>query len=208
MRGVGQPAARCQMPETRCRKPDIASHIPASGFRLLASSCLILCLTGGCGYTTRPGLASYLKTIYVTPFINKIDVTQLGTGDERFPIYRHQMEVDLTREVINRYQFTGLLRPASADRADCRLEGELVEFRRDALRYDASQQVEEWRLNIVVNLKFFDQRANTLLWEEGRFTGDTTYFALGSNVESESQALNRALTDLARRIVERSVENW
>ena len=153
-------------------------------------------------------MASHLKTIYVKPFVNKIDVTRLITGNERFPIYRHQMEVDLTREVVNRYQFTGLLRPAPAERADCRLEGELVDFRRDALRYDASQQVEEWRLNIVVNLKFFDQTTDTLLWEEDRFTGDTTYFALGANTESEPQALNRALTDLARRIVERSVENW
>ena len=201
MRGTGKPDARCQM-------PDVGTNNPASGFRPLASLCLILCLTSGCGYTTRPGLASYLKTIYVKPFVNKIDVTMLSTGNERFPIYRHQMEVDLTREVINRYQFTGLLRPAPVERADCRLEGELVDFRRDALRYDASQQVEEWRLSIVVNLKFFDQTRNELLWEEDRFTGDTTYFALGANTESEPQAVNRAITDLARRIVERSVENW
>ena len=165
-------------------------------------------LAVGCGYTTRPGLPSHLRTVYVKPFVNKIDITQLTPGDERFPIYRHRMEVDLTNEVLRRYQFTGLLRPATAERADCRLEGELVEFRRDALRYNASQQVEEWRLNIIVNLRFYDQTAKMLLWEEDHFTGDTTYFALGATAESESQALDRAVTDLARRIVERSVENW
>lgn len=162
----------------------------------------------GCGYTTRPGLASHLKTIYVKPFVNKIDLTQLATNQQQFPIYRHGMEVDLTNDVINRYQFTGLLRPARAEKADCRLEGELLEFRRDALRYDASQQVEEWRLNIVVNLKFIDQTTNTVLWEEQGFTGDTTYFATGASAESEAPALTRARTDLARRIVERSVESW
>ncbi|MBI3021287.1 MAG: hypothetical protein HYY59_04740, partial [Candidatus Omnitrophica bacterium] len=46
------------------------------------------------------------------------------------------------------------------------------------------------------------------LWEEEGLTGDTTYFALGSNTETEAAALDRALTDLARRIVERTVENW
>jgi hypothetical protein len=173
---------------------------------LLAAGCWLL--GPGCGYTTRPGLASHLRTIYVKPFANKIDVTRLTTGFERFPIYRHQMEVDITSAVISRYQFTGLLRPASAERADCRLEGELVDFRRDALRYDASQEVEEWRLNVVVNLRFFDQATQTLLWEEGRFTGDTTYFALGANAESEATALDRAITDLAKRIVERTVEAW
>lgn len=168
-------------------------------------SCLWFC---GCGYTTRPGLPSHLKTIYVKPFLNRIDITQLTIGNERFPIYRHQLELDLTRAIINRYQFTGLMRPASPDRADARLEGELVAFHRDALRYNPSQQVEEWRLSVVVNLRFFDQTAQTLMWEETNFTGDATYFALGAQTESEATALDRAVTDLARRIVERTVESW
>jgi hypothetical protein len=175
---------------------------------LCVLSAVVCLFAAGCGYTTRPGLAAHLKTIYVKPFINKIDVTQLSTGDERFPIYRHQMEVDLTKAVLSRFQFTGLLRPAGVDRADCRLEGELVEFRRDPLRYDANQQVEEWRLNVVVNLQFIDQKNDIVMWEEQQFTGDTTYFAVGANVESESSGLDRAITDLAKRIVERSVENW
>jgi hypothetical protein len=165
-------------------------------------------LVAGCGYTTRPGIAPHLHTIYVKPFTNKIDVTRLTSGYDRFPIYRHRMEVDLTNEVIDRYQFTGLLRPMRDDRADCMLEGELLDYRRDALRYDASQQVEEWRLSIVVNLRFTDQTTKQMLWEEQSFTGDTTYFALGSQSESEASALSRAITDLARRIVERSVEDW
>jgi len=165
-------------------------------------------LAAGCGYTARPGLASHLKTVYVKPFSNQIDVTQLSTGYERFPIYRHQMEIDLTNAVTNRFQFTGLLRPSTAERADARLEGDLVGFRKDPLRYDASQQVEEWRLNIIVDLRFIDQTTNLLVWEEAGFIGDTTYFAVGSNAESESSALDRAITDLARRIVERTVEHW
>ena len=176
------------------------------GARVLAAACSVL--IGGCGYTTRPGLASHLKTVYVKPFANKIDVTLLSTADGRFPLYRHRMEVDLTNAVLSRYQFTGLLRPSTPERADCRLEGELTQFRRDALRYDANAQVEEWRLNLVVNLRFIDQTQNTVLWEEEGFTGDTTYFVTGTNAESETSALDRAVTDLARRIVERSVENW
>jgi hypothetical protein len=153
-------------------------------------------------------LAAHLRTVYIKPFTNQIDVTRLATSHQRFPIYRHRMEADITSAVISRYQFTGLLRPASAKQADCRLEGALVEFRRDPLRYNASQQVEEWRLNLVVDLQFYDQTIGTLLWEAPRFTGDTTYFALGANAESESAALDRAITDLARRIVERTVEDW
>jgi len=172
---------------------------------------LLCVLLTGCGYTTRPGLAPHLKRVYIKPFVNKIDLTQISTEYAGFPIYRHKMEVDITNEVIARYQFTGLLRPAGPERADCRLEGELVEFRRDALRYTASQVVEEWRLSIVADLRFYDQTTNTLMWEESRFTGDTTYFAVASGpnpVESESSALSRAITDFAKRVVERTVENW
>ncbi len=175
-----------------------------SGGALVALSMLI----AGCGYTTKPGLPPHLKTVYVKPFVNTIDLTQLASNERRLPIYRHAMEVDLTKRIIERYQFTGLLRPAPPEHADAQLEGELVEFRRDALRYDASQQVEEWRLNLIVNLRFIDRKTNVLAWEESRFTGDTTYFARGARTESEAAALDRAITDLARRIVERSVENW
>ena len=140
--------------------------------------------------------------------MNVIDVTQLPTNEDNLPLYRHHMEVDVTNAVINRFQFTGLMRPAGPDRADARLEGELREFRKDALRYNASQQVEEWRVNIIVNLKFFDQHSDQPVWEETGFAGNTTYVALGSNAESESQAIDRAVTDLARRIVERTVESW
>ena len=189
------------------------SHRPqTSDFRhqVLIGLWSVVCslLSASCGYTTRLGLASYLKTVYVKPVVNTIDFTTLATDYQRFPIYRHGMETDITNAIINRFQFTGLLRPAGPRDADSRLEGELVEFRRDALRYDASQQVEEWRLSVVVNLRFYDRHANTLLWEENQFTGEATYFALGPNAESEATALDRAVKDLARRIVEHSVENW
>ena len=166
--------------------------------------------SSGCGYTTRPGLASYLRTIHVKPFVNAIDLTQLATATNRFPLYRHGMETEVTKAVLNRFQFTGLLRPAGPERADCRLEGEVVEFRRDAVWYDADQHVEEWRLNVVVNVRFYDLHVVMEMpaWEENRLTGDTTYFERGAKTESESAALDRAIQDLARRIVERVVENW
>jgi len=183
-------------------------HRAGGGRRWSLLTVGLAALIAGCGYTTRSGLAPHLKTVYVKPFTNRIDLTELQRRDERFPIYRHRMEVDVTNAVIDRYQFTGLLRPASEAMADSRLEGELVGFRRHALRYDASQHVEEWRLSIVVKLRFVDQTTGELLWQETGFTGDTTYFALGAGAESEAGALDRAVTDVARRIVERTVESW
>ena len=197
--------------ETGDRRQETKSEQVILWSRIFCFSLLSLVsglMSHGCGYTTRPGLAPNLKTVYVAPFKNKIDLTQLPTNDQRFPIYRHAMEVEITNAVISRLQFTGLLRPSGPSSADTRLEGELIQFRRDPLRYSASQQVEEWRLNLVVNLKFYDQRTNTLMWEEAPLIGDTTYFATGGNAETEAGALARAEDDLARRIAERAVENW
>ena len=172
---------------------------------LLPAACFLF---SGCGYTTRPGLPAHLRTVYVKPFVNKIDLTQLTNDSRRFPIYRHGLETDLTKAVINRFQFTGLLRPASAERADCRVEGELLEFRRDSLRFDANKNVEEWRLSVVANVRLLDLHTNTVMWEETPLIGDTTFFELGASAESEATALDRAIRDLARRVVERTVENW
>lgn len=201
----GSSKSRGLCPEPRALSPQPRQVLKGVLSVAVGGWCL---LAVGCGYTTRPGLPADVRTIYIKPFVNRIDLTQVTTDVSRFPIYRHGMEADLTNAVLSRFQFTGLLRPAGADRADWRLEGELVEFRRDALRYDASAQVEEWRLNVVVNLRLVDQRTQAVVWEEPRFTGDTTYFARGANAESETAALDRAITDLARRMVERTVENW
>lgn len=162
----------------------------------------------GCGYTTRPGLPGRLKTVYVTPFTNQIDLTQLPTNRERYPVYRHNLEVEITDAVIERYQFTGLLRPTGPSDADCTVKGHLRDFRRDALRFDGSANVEEWRLSLVVDLEFIDGMTGETMWKESGFIGDATYFASGPRAESEQSALDRAIDDLARRVVERSVENW
>lgn len=178
------------------------------GLRLMGSLLAIGVLSTGCGYTTRTLLAPHLKTVYIEPFENKINIAALPTRENPFRVYRHSMEIDLTNEIIRRFQFTGIMRPSSQGKAHARLEGELVSFRRDALRYDSSRDVEEWRLNVVVNVRMHDLVKGTVLWDEKNFTGDATYIASGLRAESEETALKRALTDLARRIVERTVENW
>ena len=53
-----------------------------------------------------------------------------------------------------------------------------------------------------------DAKEKKLVWQEDRFTGDTTYFTTGSQAKTENAAIVDALSDLARRIVERTVEQW
>jgi hypothetical protein len=161
-----------------------------------------------CGYTTRSLIADKFRTINVAPFANKIVITQDSDAANRYKINKPILETDITRAVTNRYLFDGNLRPAEKANADLFLKGELVEFRRDPVRYTDSDEVEEYRLNLVVDLSLWDNTENKLVWEEKGFTGDTTYFTMGQSAKSEDVAVRDAITDLARRIVERTVEQW
>ena len=162
----------------------------------------------GCGYTTRSMISNKFRTIYITPVVNKIDFTQETAVADKYKVYRPMLEQEITKAVVNKFIFDGNLKPREKESADLILKGELMEFRRDPVRYTENNDVEEYRLNIVVNLSMWDNHKNELLWQEQNFTGDTTYFTTGAQAVSEDTAVNAAITDLARRIVERTVEQW
>jgi hypothetical protein len=153
-------------------------------------------------------IADKYKTIYISPFVNKVDLANEANSANKYRIYRPMIESDITRYVNNRYLFDGNLRPTSEDLADLILKGEVVEFRKDPLRYTDNDDVSEYRINIVVNISLWEKSKDTPVWQESNFTGDTTYFASGAQAKTEDAAISDALNDLARRIVERTVEQW
>lgn len=177
-------------------------------FLLVTAYCLLATGLAGCGYTTRSMVSDKYKTIYVRPFVNKIDITQETDVASKYKIYRPMLETDITKTVINKFLYDGNLKPINLESAGLILKAELVEFRKDPIRYSDSDEVEEYRINLVVNISLWDNKENRFIWEESNFTGDTTYFTTGSSAKSESLAINDAITDLARRIVERVVEEW
>jgi len=162
----------------------------------------------GCGYTTRSLINDKYRTIYIAPFVNKIDITREMDAGNKYKLYRPMLDTDVTKSVINRFLFDGNLKPVSVESADLVMKGELLEFRKDGLRYDTSDNVQEYRMNLVVNISLWDNKENKLLWEEKNFTGEATYFVTGAQAKSEDAAIIDAEKDLCRRIVERVVEQW
>ena len=73
---------------------------------------------------------------------------------------------------------------------------------------DTNLNVQEYRIRITVSLTLTDAATGKVLWSESSFTGETTYFLTGSGSTTQSAAIDAALTDLATRVVERTVENW
>jgi hypothetical protein len=182
---------------------------------LFSAGCLLTAVLAGCGYTTRSMISAKYKSIYIAHFLNKVDITQEVYSANKYRIYRPMLETDITKKVINQYLFDGNLKPVKESLADLVLKGELVEYRKDPLSYTPNNEdVTEYRINIYVNLSLWDSKDKSLVWEEKNFNGNYSYFTsfAPTNVSmgrtSEDAAVTKALEDLARRIVERTVEQW
>jgi len=172
--------------------------------RLMMLAVFLVLIISGCGYTTRSMIADTYSTIYVSPVINKIDITNESYSGNKYRIYKPFVDTDIRQALVDKFLSDGNLRPVTEGSSDLILKSELVEFRKDALRYDKDDNVIEYRLNLVLNISLWDARENKLLWEENHFTGDTTYFT----AQSDNEAIGKALSDLSRRVVERVVEEW
>lgn len=172
---------------------------------------LFLILTifaSGCGYTTRSALSSSHGSIYVDSIANKIKITEEQSDARMYRGYRPGLEADVTKATIDRYLFDGNLRIAPREDASLILEGSLVDFRKEPLRYDANDNIEEYRIMVVVDIVLKDAKSGKTLWKESNFSGESTYRTSGSLAKSESSAISDAVSDFARRVVERTVEGW
>ncbi len=178
------------------------------GRLLMTLSLISILAVSGCGYTTSSLLPPRLKTIYVDNFKNSINVTAEQSELRMYRGYRPGMEVEITKAVIDRFMFDGNLKVAPEEKADLVLKSELIDYKRDSLRYDANDNVEEYRVKLIVNMELKEVSSGMVLWTEKGFAGETTYRISGSGAKNESVAIKDAVSDLARRVVERTIEAW
>jgi len=178
-----------------------------NNFLLLVAVCGMLAAFSGCGYNTRTLLPDDIKTIQVETFTNNIDITKEVGAKDKYESYAPGLEVDLRDAIVNRIFLDGNLKVADKNSADAALEGRIVQYRKDPLRYQ-NEIVQEYRISIVCDVKLTSQKDSKVLFEENGITGDTTYFISGALQKTEAAALSDAMSDLARRIVNRIVENW
>jgi hypothetical protein len=158
----------------------------------------------GCGYTTRSASMGGLRTIHIDDFENEIAYTDEGGKNLYIPL----LELDVTNAVIDRFLFDGNLKVVNEDKADLILKGKLLNYQRDVLRYTEDEDAWEYRISITVSLEMWNTQTQEMEWRESAFVGDTEYFVSGSLAKSEEVAIDEAVVDLARRIVERTIEDW
>ncbi|MBD3380531.1 MAG: hypothetical protein GF408_08755 [Candidatus Omnitrophica bacterium] len=168
----------------------------------------VLLMTAGCGYSSRSLLPPDLTSVHVENFDNDIDPTRVSSDRRSSFSYRPGLEVDITRAVIDGFIFDRHLDIKSRKQADLLLEGQLKDFRLSPLSYDGSDNVTEYRAELIVDLQLYNNNTGELMWREAGFMGQANYSIDGPDAKSEAQAINDAVKDLAQRIVERTVEAW
>jgi len=171
---------------------------------------LVLLLSiGGCGYGLGLGgfYLPHIKTIYVETFDNRT--------------YEANIEITISDDIRILFNENGTLKVVnSKEEADCLLQGEIVEYIRQPARYSSEDTkiITEYKLVLVTNLKLTDLVKKRTLWTERNFFGYCYYGYTGSSPQvgtqthvyanSETEAFPFAAADLARNIINRTIENW
>ncbi|MFC1576983.1 LPS assembly lipoprotein LptE [Candidatus Omnitrophota bacterium] len=181
---------------------------PKRHYLISTAAVCLMCFLAGCGYTTRSLLPSKYRSICVENFANKIDISGETSDLRMYRGYRPGLEAEITEAVTEKFIFDGNLKITDREGADLLLTGELLDFAREGILYDRNDEVEEYRVRLIVDIELKNARDDTLVWRERNFAGESTYRTTGSLAKTEDAGVQEARDDLARRIVERVVEGW
>jgi len=152
----------------------------------------------GCAIRSAGGgtvtLPEHIKTVCVRPFTN---TTQF-----------FGLEDALTQAVTNEFIQDGRLSYVSNDtQANGVLTGEISGYLLQPISYDVNQLVQEYKLTVRLNVKFTDQVANTVIWEDPRLQQDFQFFVeTRPGGLSEADARLRIWDLFSRDIVKRTIE--
>lgn len=87
----------------------------------------------------------------------------------------------------------------------------MIEYQRAPSSYDQNEEVQEYKISILIAVEYEDRVKGKTLWTEPRMLGWSTYYvvpAAGHEVEEEADAQLRAIQKLAEDIKTRTVEGW
>jgi hypothetical protein len=159
---------------------------------------MLLAGASGCPYGFSSSLLpGHIRTIAIPLMENRSDRGDLNTA--------------LADSLAEAFIDDHTLRVVGEKEADSVLEGAILEYRREPLTVAADETVQEYRVEIVVEVRFVDLRKNKILWEEKRLSQWDTYNFAGTGgqeAETEEVAIGRVLAKLTDDILNRTVEGW
>ncbi len=160
----------------------------------------LLCGHSGCGYMIGGPYDPEIRTVHVPIF----------TSD----LFRRDVHIELTEAVQKEIQTRTPFRLSSADNADTRLTGKLIEIRKDVLGETRFDDVRQLQLSFAVEILWEDLRGGQLITRSSVPIDQKTHQLLSqANFapeigQSYATAKQEAITQLARRIVDKMETPW
>jgi outer membrane lipopolysaccharide assembly protein LptE/RlpB len=164
--------------------------------RALVAVAAVTLLTG-CGYTFRGTLPEHIKTISVPIFVNR---TQ-----------EPGVESIVTRAVVEGFSTNGRLRVVRTAGADAVLEGEVTSYGVQAIAFDKTSNVQQYRLVVILNLRLRDLKKNAVLFQQTGVYEQADFRALGpvdQTIAREETALRAAATEIGRSVVSLVIDRF
>lgn len=117
---------------------------------------------------------------------------------------QYGLEQELTSRVTEKVVTDGRL-SVVVDDQDSEIEGTVAAYSRTPYSYTQAEVVEEYKLEIRVEISFSD-----LLRETDIISGEsvTTWLVYDPDLESEAEALERLLAESAEDVVRRCLSGW
>lgn len=152
---------------------------------------------GGCGYSFHGTLPSHVRTVAVPIFLNR---TQ-----------EPGVESIVTRAIVQAFATNGRLQVVRPADADAILEGEVTSYGVQAIAFDETLNVQQYRLVVTLNLRMRDVRRNTVLFQQTGVTEQADFRVLGpvaSTIAREETALSQAAAEIARSVVSLTIDRF
>ena len=112
---------------------------------------------------------------------------------------------------MNAFVTSGRLKVVPVSQADSILEGEIVGYHLDAIAFNQSVNITEYRLRVRVNIKFRDVRENSTLWVQDGLEEWADFRVQGQvsdTIAREDVATRQAAVEIGRRIVAAAVDRF
>jgi outer membrane lipopolysaccharide assembly protein LptE/RlpB len=158
---------------------------------------LLAAAAGGCGYSFRGTLPSHVQTVGVPVFVNRT----------REP----GVESIITRAILQAFATNGRLRVVRPADADAVLDGEVTGYGVQAIAFDETLNVQQYRLVVTLNLTLRDVRQNTILLQREGVTEQADFRVLGpvaATIAREETALSQAAAEIARSVVSLAIDRF
>ena len=147
-------------------------------------------LSGCAGYSWTPDVPDAKRTVSVPAFENRTAYAEFGAT--------------ATKHVLREFQREGTFKIRRTGDSALELQGTVTRVTLNGIDYDRGydRRASEYRMKVYIECSLIDKAENKVLFDNRRFTGETTFLSQRDVLTGQRNASDRLAADVARQIVD------